>query len=59
MKRRIILTYDYFDGYLFSRMIELVEPRAILLNVCLILVAIGGIVGFIGSHHAVRKYLKI
>lgn len=54
-----ILTYDYFDGYLFSRMIELVEPRAILLNVCLILVAIGGVVGFIGSHHAVRKYLKI
>ena len=54
-----ILTYDYFDGYLFSRMIELVQPQNLLINVCLILVIIGGVVGFIGSHHAVRKYLKI
>ena len=54
-----ILTYDFFDGYLFSRMIELVTPQTILINICLVLVIIGGVVGFLGSHHAVRKYLKI
>ena len=54
-----ILTYEFFDGYIFSRMIELVAPQNLLLSTCLILVLIGGVVGFIGSHHAVRKYLKI
>ena len=54
-----ILAYDHFDGYLFSHMIELVSPDALLLNISILLVIIGGVVGMIGSWHAVRKYLKI
>ena len=54
-----IIAYDYFDGYIFSHMIELVSPQNLLLNVSLVLVIIGGIVGMLGSWHAVRKYLKI
>ncbi len=54
-----IIVYDHFDGYLFSHMIELVKPNELLVYVSLILVAIGGAVGMVGSWHAVRKYLKI
>ena len=54
-----IIAYDYFDGYIFSHMIQLVAPGALLLNVSLVLVIIGGAVGMLGSWHAVRKYLKI
>ena len=54
-----ILTFDFFDGYVFSHMIELVSPDALLLNVSVVLVIIGGLVGMLGSWHAVRKYLKI
>ena len=54
-----IIAYDYTDGYIFSHMIQLVSPGALLLNVSLVLVIIGGLVGMLGSWHAVRKYLKI
>ncbi|MBR1417105.1 MAG: permease-like cell division protein FtsX [Bacilli bacterium] len=54
-----ILTYDFFDGHIFSHMIELVSPNELLFFISIILVIIGGVVGMLGSHHAVRKYLKI
>ncbi len=54
-----IISYDYTGGYIFSHMIQLVKPSELLLNVSLILVIIGGLVGMLGSWHAVRKYLKI
>ena len=54
-----IFIYDYFDGYIMSHMIELVNPANLLFGICLILMVIGGVVGMLGSHHAVRKYLKI
>ena len=54
-----IIAYDYFDGYIFSHMIELVSPSQLLLTIAITLVVVGGIVGMIGSWHAVRKYLKI
>ena len=54
-----IIAYDYFDGYIFSHMIELVQPNQLLLTISIILVVVGGLVGMIGSWHAVRKYLKI
>lgn len=54
-----IIAYDYFDGHLFSHMIELVEPGQLLLPIGITLVIVGGIVGLLGSWHAVRKYLKI
>src|SRR5574344_90887 len=54
-----IITYDHFGGYLFSHMIELVTPVNLLPLTSLVLVIIGGVVGMLGSWHAVRKYLKI
>ena len=54
-----IIAYDYTGGYIFSHMIQLVSPGTLLLNVSLVLVIIGGLVGMLGSWHAVRKYLKI
>ena len=54
-----ILMYDHFNGHLFSHMIELVKPISILPMISIVLVILGGIVGMLGSWHAVRKYLKI
>ena len=54
-----IIAYDHFGGYLFSHMIELVTPVNLLPITALVLVFIGGVVGMLGSWHAVRKYLKI
>ena len=54
-----IIAYDYFDGHLFSHMIELVGPSQLLLPIAITLVIVGGLVGMLGSWHAVRKYLKI
>jgi cell division transport system permease protein len=54
-----IIAYDHFNGYLFSHMVELVTPINLIPKTALILFAIGGIVGMLGSWHAVRKYLKI
>lgn len=54
-----ILLYDHFGGYVLSHMVELVPPSELLVNISVVLVIIGGIVGMIGSAHAVRKYLKI
>ena len=54
-----IIAYDYFDGYIFSHMIELVSPGQLLLPIAITLVVVGGLVGMLGSWHAVRKYLKI
>ena len=54
-----IIAFDYFDGYIFSHMIELVSPSQLLLPIALTLVVVGGLVGMLGSWHAVRKYLKI
>ena len=54
-----IIAYDYFDGFIFSHMIELVSPSQLLLPIALTLVVVGGLVGMLGSWHAVRKYLKI
>lgn len=54
-----IFLYDKLDGVLFTSVITLVNPDKILLNVSLLLVIIGVIVGAFASYHAVRRYLKI
>lgn len=54
-----IALYDHFDGYLYSRMISLIEPEPFIYAVSGIVLIIGIIVGMIGSSSAVRKYLKI
>ncbi len=54
-----ILTYDKLGGYLLSKIIKLINPNYFIFYVALILIAIGCVVGVIGSYRAVRKYLKI
>jgi cell division transport system permease protein len=54
-----IILYDHFNGHLFSHMVELVTPMSLIPKTALILFIIGGVVGMLGSWHAVRKYLKI
>ena len=51
--------YKHFDGYLYSRIIQLIEPEPFIYQVSLIIVGIGILVGMIGSASAVRKYLKV
>ena len=51
--------YEYFDGVLFSSILELVEPQPFVYIVSLIVLVIGILVGMIGSSRAVRKYLKV
>ena len=54
-----VALYNHFDGYLYSKMISLIEPEPFIYMVSGIVVVIGRIVGLIGSASAVRKYLKI
>lgn len=54
-----VALYNHFDGYLYSRMITLIEPEPFIYMVSGIVVVIGIIVGMIGSASAVRKYLKV
>lgn len=51
--------YKHFDGYLYSRLIQLIEPEPFIYQASLIVIGIGILVGMIGSASAVRKYLKI
>ena len=51
--------YKHFDGYLYSRIIQLIQPEPFIYQVSLIIVGIGILVGMIGSASAVRKYLKV
>lgn len=54
-----VALYNHFDGYLFSKMITLVQPEPFIYMVSAMVVIIGIIVGMIGSSSAVRKYLKV
>lgn len=51
--------YKHFDGYLYSRLIQLIVPEPFIYQASLIVIGIGILVGMIGSASAVRKYLKI
>ena len=51
--------YEHFDGYLFTRLIELIKPEPFIYHASGIVILIGILVGMIGSASAVRKYLKI
>ncbi len=54
-----VILYDKLGGILFTEVISLVGPEKILLNLSIILVSIGVLVGAFGSYKAVRRYLKI
>ena len=51
--------YNHFDGYLYSKLIQLIQPEPFIYQTSLIVIAIGILVGMIGSASAVRRYLKI
>ena len=51
--------YSHFDGYLYSKLIELIKPEPFIYQISLIVIGIGIVVGMIGSASAVKKYLKI
>ena len=51
--------YKHFDGYLFTKLIELIKPEPFIYTTSGIVVVIGILVGMIGSASAVRKYLKV
>ena len=51
--------YKHFDGYLFTQLIQLIEPEPFIYSTAGIVVVIGILVGMVGSAGAVRKYLKI
>ncbi len=54
-----VILFSQVGGDLFTKMIVLIEPYNFVFYVSLILLAIGSIVGMLGSLKAVRKYLKI
>ena len=51
--------YDKLGGILFTNVIKLLEPTPFIYYVSLVLIAIGMVVGMVGSLRAVKKYLKI
>ena len=51
--------YKHFDGYLFTKLIELIKPEPFIYSTSGIIIIIGILVGMIGSSSAVRKYLKV
>lgn len=51
--------YNHFDGQLFSPLIKLIAPEPFIYIASLIVLVIGMVVGMIGSHRAVKKYLKV
>lgn len=54
-----VFFYDKYNGQLFTPLISLVKPESIMIELIVIIVAIGVVVGAFGSYRAVRKYLKI
>lgn len=54
-----IFLYQKLEGILFTPVITLVNPDNILLELSIILILIGVVVGAIGSYRAVRRHLKI
>jgi len=51
--------YTKFDGKFLSPLFQLVKPEPFIYYLSGILIAIGIVVGMLGSYRAVRKYLKI
>ena len=51
--------YEKMGGVLFSSLIKLVKPLPFVFNLSIVVIAIGILVGMIGSSRAVRRYVKI
>jgi len=51
--------YEKMGGVLFSSLIKLVNPLPFVFNLSIVVIAIGILVGMVGSARAVRRYVKI
>lgn len=51
--------YEKMNGYVFTPLVNLINPNPFVYTVSLMIAVIGIIVGMIGSSSAVRKYLKV
>lgn len=51
--------YNQFGGVMFARMFKLIEPSQFVFDISLYILALGILVGMIGSLSAVRRYLKV
>lgn len=54
-----VTLYEYFDGVMFTQLIQLLDPFPFVMEISLVLLLIGILVGMFGSLRAVKKYLKI
>lgn len=54
-----VILYDHFSGHIFLSLIRLVKPFNFIIYVSLLILALGSVIGMVGSYLAVRKYLKI
>ena len=54
-----LVFYRHFDGYLYSKLIELIKPEPFIYQTSLVVLGIGILVGMLGSASAVRRYLKV
>ena len=54
-----LMFYKHFDGYLYSRLIQLVQPEPFIYQASIAVIVIGILVGMIGSASAVKRYLKV
>ena len=54
-----LVFYKHFDGYLYSKLIQLIPPEPFIYQASLVILGIGILVGMIGSASAVKRYLKI
>lgn len=51
--------YNLMDGVWLMGLMPLIKPSLIVFKIALFIVAVGGVVGMLGSASAVRKYLKV
>ena len=51
--------YNRLGGQLFTAIIKLVKPDALVFNLVISIILVGVLVGAFGSYRAVRRYLKI
>ena len=54
-----IITYEKLNGHILTDIIKLISPFNFVFYVALVIVALGALIGMLGSLNAVRKYLKI
>jgi cell division transport system permease protein len=54
-----IIAYEKLDGHILTDILRLIEPTPFIFYSSLLVVALGAVIGMLGSLNAVRKYLKI